>query len=80
MTKKQKVLFTQIQLAGLGAVLLVFGLIEKVYPISILGILVLILGICRFFFLKKTLANLDQEDVNPITMDEIKESFKDLNR
>ncbi len=50
MNDKQKVVFKQLQLAGLGVVVFVFGLLYQEKAISMVGI-----GILIFWFIKNLL-------------------------
>lgn len=54
MNDKQKVVFKQLQLAGLGIVVFVFGLLYQEKAISIVGICVLIFGLLRTYYIKKS--------------------------
>lgn len=60
MSDKQKAVFKQLQLAGLGIVIFVFGLLYKEKAISIIGILVLIFGLLRTYYIKKVIDKLDE--------------------
>lgn len=53
MNQRQRILFQALQLAGLGAVLIGFGWLEKLQAISVLGIFIFLFGLARFFMLKK---------------------------
>lgn len=58
MNDKQKVVFKQLQLAGLGIV--VFGLLYQEKAISIVGIVILIFGLLRTYYIKKVIEKLDE--------------------
>ena len=60
MNYKQKVVFKQLQLAGLGIVVFVFGLLYQEKAISIVGIVVLIFGLLRTYYIKKVIDKLDE--------------------
>ena len=53
MNDKQKAVFKQLQLAGLGIVIIVFGLLYQEKAISIVGIFILIFGLLRTYYIKK---------------------------
>ena len=53
MNDKQKVVFKQLQLAGLGVVVFVFGLLYQEKAIAMVGIGILIFGLLRTTTLKK---------------------------
>lgn len=59
MSDEQKVLFKQLQLAGLGIVLILFGLFMHEKNISFVGVGVLIFGIVRYFIIKQLLEKAD---------------------
>lgn len=56
-----KVLFRQLQLAGLGIVIGVVGLLADRKPIFYVGLGVLVFGIIRFFVIKKFIDNLHED-------------------
>ena len=58
MNDKQKVVFKQLQLAGLGVVVFVFGLLYQEKAISIVGIC--IFGLLRTYYIKKVIEKLDE--------------------
>ena len=60
MNDKQKVVFKQLQLAGLGVVVFVFGLLYQEKAISMVGIGILILGLLRTYYIKKVIDKLDE--------------------
>ena len=60
MNDKQKVFFKQLQLAGLGIVVFVFGLLYQEKAISIIGIVILIFGLLRTYYIKKVIDKLDE--------------------
>ena len=60
MNDKQKVVFKQLQLAGLGIVIFVFGILYQQKAISIIGILILIFGLLRVYYIKKIIDKLDE--------------------
>ena len=60
MNDKQKVVFKQLQLAGLGSVVFVFGLLYQEKAISIIGIVILIFGLLRTYYIKKVIDKLDE--------------------
>ena len=53
MNDKQKAVFKQLQLAGLGIVIIVFSLLYQEKAISIVGIFILIFGLLRTYYIKK---------------------------
>ena len=55
MNDKQKVVFKQLQLAGLGVVVFVFGLLYQEKAISMVGIGILIFGLLRTYYIKKVI-------------------------
>ena len=60
MNDKQKVVFKQLQLAELGIVVFVFGLLYQEKAISIVGICILIFGLLRTYYIKKVIEKLDE--------------------
>ena len=60
MNDKQKVVFNQLQLAGLGIVVFVFGLVYLDKAISIVVICILIFGLLRTYYIKKVIDKLDE--------------------
>jgi hypothetical protein len=68
MNPRQKVLLTQLQIAGAGIILLVFGLFKNRTPIWILGLCVIVLGLARWFVFSKMVKD---EPVDP----ELEEEF-----
>lgn len=60
MNDKQKVVFKQTQLAGLGIVVFVFGLLYQEKAISIVGIFILVFGLIRTYYIKKVIDKLDE--------------------
>ena len=62
MSDKQKVIFKQLQLAGLGIVLLIFGLLAHHRPITFIGIGVFIFGIIRMVILKKFIDQIEEDE------------------
>lgn len=60
MTDKQKALFKQLQLAGLGIVIFIFGLLYKEKAISIVGVFIIVFGIIRTLFIKKIIDKIDE--------------------
>ena len=60
MNHKQKVVFKQLQLAGLGIVVFVCGLLYQEKAISIIGIVILIFGLLRTYYIKKVIDKLDE--------------------
>ncbi len=60
MNDKQKVVFKQLQLVGLGVVVFVFGLLYQEKAISIVGICILIFGLLRTYYIKKVIDKLDE--------------------
>ncbi|EOS60237.1 hypothetical protein C815_01617 [Firmicutes bacterium M10-2] len=62
MNDEIKVLFRQLQLAGLGIVIGAVGLIADRKPIFYIGLGVLVFGIIRFFMIKKFIDNLHDKD------------------
>ncbi|WP_305151737.1 hypothetical protein [uncultured Dubosiella sp.] len=61
MNDEMKVLFRQLQLAGLGIVIGAVGLLADRMPIFYIGIGVLLLGIARFVMLKKYIRDLNEK-------------------
>ena len=60
MNDKQKVVFKQLQLAGLGGVVFVCGLLYQEKAISMVGIGILIFGLLRTYYIKKVIDKLDE--------------------
>ena len=60
MNDKQKVVFKQLQLAGLGVVVFVFGLLYQEKAIAMVGIGILIFGLLRKKYNKKVIDKLDE--------------------
>ena len=60
MNDKQKVVFKQLQLAGLDVVDFVFGLLYQEKAISIVGIFILVFGLIRTYYIKKVIDKLDE--------------------
>ncbi len=61
MSPDQKAIFQQLQLTGLGVVLLVFGVLSNHMEISIIGGVVALYGIARAIFIKKILDQSKEE-------------------
>ncbi len=59
MDEKQKAVFKQLQIAGLGLVLVIFGILYKEKAISIVGVCVFIFGLLRTLFIKKMIDKID---------------------
>lgn len=57
MNQKQRALFSQLQLCGLGIVLIVFGWIMDLPPAMYTGAGLLVYGVIRFMLLKKMTHN-----------------------
>ena len=62
MNDKQKALFKQIQLAGLGIVIEVFGFFVNHTALMIIGAGVFIFGIARTILIKKLIDELEEDD------------------
>lgn len=62
MNDKQKALFKQIQLAGLGIVIAVFGFFVNLTALMIIGAGVFIFGIARTILIKKLIDELEEDD------------------
>lgn len=62
MNDKQKVIFKQLQLAGLGIVLMIFGFFAKHMPILIIGICVLVFGLIRTWIMKKLVDHMEEDE------------------
>lgn len=62
MNDKQKVLFKQLQLAGLGVVIGVFGFFAKHKALMIIGVCVLLFGIVRAIVLKKFIDQIEEDE------------------
>lgn len=60
MNDKQKALFKQLQLSGLGIVILVFGFIYKHKALMIIGVLVFVFGLLRTLLIKHFIDQLDE--------------------
>ena len=60
MNDKQKVVFKQLQLAGLGIVVFVLGFLYQEKVISIIGIVILIFGLLRTYYINKVIEKLDE--------------------
>ena len=60
MNDKQKVVFKQLQLAGLGVVVFVFGLLYQEKAIAMVGIGILIFGLLRTYYIRKVMGKLDE--------------------
>lgn len=61
MNDQQKVLFKQIQLSGLGIVIGIFGFLYKHKALMIIGFLVFVFGILRYFMIKKLTDSIKEE-------------------
>lgn len=59
MSDEQRVLFKQLQLAGLGIVLILFGFFMQERNICFIGIGVAIFGTIRYFVIKRLLEKAD---------------------
>lgn len=59
MDDKQKAVFKQLQIAGLGLVLFIFGILYKEKAISIVGVCVIVFGLLRTAFIKKMIDKID---------------------
>lgn len=62
MTDKQKVLFKQIQLAGLGIVVGFFGFFVEHKALMIIGACIFAFGIIRTIVIKKLVDKLDDDE------------------
>lgn len=62
MNDRQKVLFRQLQLVILGLVILVGGILADHQAFEIIGIIVLILGIVRYYSFWKLLKKLEEQE------------------
>ena len=62
MTDQQKVLFKQLQLAGLGIVIGIFGFFAKHKALMIIGVGVLVFGIVRAVVLKKFIDQIKEDE------------------
>lgn len=60
MDDKQKAVFKQLQIAGLGIVIFIFGILYKEKVISIVGICILLFGLLRTAFIKKMIDKIDE--------------------
>ena len=60
MDDKQKAVFKQLQIAGLGIVIFIFGILYKEKAISIVGICILVFGLLRTAFIKKMIEKIDE--------------------
>lgn len=60
MDDKQKAVFKQLQIAGLGIVIFIFGILYKEKAISIVGICILLFGLLRTAFIKKMIDKIDE--------------------
>ena len=56
----KRLLFKQLQLAGLGVVVFVFGLLYQEKAIAMVGIGILIFGLLRTYYIKKVIDKLDE--------------------
>ncbi len=61
MTDSQKALLKQLQLAGLGIVLMIFSAIVKEKAVFFVGIGVLVFGILRTIWISKIIKQLDED-------------------
>lgn len=61
MTDSQKALLKQLQLAGLGIVLMIFSAIVKEKAIFFVGLGVLVFGILRTIWISKIIKQLDED-------------------
>lgn len=68
MTPSQKVLYLQLQIAGLGLIIAAFGIFRHVPALLGVGILVFCFGLLRFFFFKK---HLEEDDGSSLSQEEI---------
>lgn len=64
MNEKQKLFKNQLQLAGLGVVIGVFGLIEKNTPCIVIGACIFLYGLFRLLFFKKLFNKIEKDDSN----------------
>ena len=62
MNDRQKVLFRQLQLVILGLVIFIGGILADQQALRIIGIIVLILGIIRYYSFWKLLRKLEQDE------------------
>lgn len=60
MDDKQKAVFKQLQIAGLGIVIFIFGILYKEKAVSIVGICILVFGLLRTAFIKKMIDKIDE--------------------
>lgn len=61
MNEKQRLYKNQLQLAGLGIVIFVFGLIESNKPCIIIGPCIFLYGLLRFLFFKTLFKKIDSK-------------------
>lgn len=62
MSDKQKVLFKQLQLSGLGLVICAMGMFKQNQPFIIVGACLFVYGIIRYFVIKKLTQNLEEDE------------------
>ncbi|MBM6678519.1 hypothetical protein H5979_07480 [Faecalicoccus pleomorphus] len=62
MNDRQKILFRQLQLVILGLVIFIGGILADHQAFRIIGIIVLILGIIRYYSFWKLLKKLEQDE------------------
>jgi hypothetical protein len=62
MQGEQRLLFNQLQLAGLGIVILIIGLIKSVQALVYVGVGVFVLGLIRFVIFKKYFSKSQEEE------------------
>ena len=62
MNDQQKALFKQLQLAGLGIVIAIFGFLVDHLALMIIGIGVFIFGILRTIVIKKLIKKLEEDN------------------
>jgi hypothetical protein len=61
MQGEQRLLFNQLQLAGLGIVILIIGLLKSVKALVFVGIGVFVLGLVRFVIFKRYFSKSQEE-------------------
>lgn len=69
MSRRQRVLFSQLQLAGLGVVLLIFGWAFSLWPIAGVGVFLILYGIIRFFLFRRLTSEAGDEDLPSVSGD-----------
>lgn len=62
MNDRQKLIFRQIQLAGLGVIVALFGIMNHKMNITLVGLFILLLGLIRMVLMIKLVKKIEEEE------------------